>query len=133
MKIAVVGATGLVGGVMLKVLAERGFAGNEIVAAASPKSVGKRIPFADRELTVVSVDDAIAMRPDFAIFSAGAAASRQYAPLFAAARARAPPMLPVPMNPIIGICAASPFFFPYYMAAGNLSIPERLLRGRFVV
>lgn len=85
MKIAVVGATGLVGGVMLKVLAERGFAGNEIVAAASPKSVGKRIPFADRELTVVSVDDAIAMRPDFAIFSAGAAASRQYAPLFAAA------------------------------------------------
>ncbi|MBO7490553.1 MAG: aspartate-semialdehyde dehydrogenase [Bacteroidales bacterium] len=85
MKIAVVGATGLVGGVMLRVLEERGFADNEVIAAASPKSVGKQIPFADRELTVVSVDDAIAMRPDFAIFSAGAAASRQYAPLFAAA------------------------------------------------
>lgn len=85
MKIAVVGATGLVGGVMLKVLEERGFANEEIIAAASPKSIGKRIPFADRELSVVSVDDAIAMKPDFAIFSAGAAASRQYAPLFAAA------------------------------------------------
>ncbi len=85
MKIAVVGATGLVGSVMLRVLEERGFAGNEIIAAASFRSVGRRIAFAGRELTVVSVDDAIAMRPDFAIFSAGAAASRQYAPLFAAA------------------------------------------------
>lgn len=85
MKIAVVGATGLVGSVMLRVLEERGFAENEIIAAASFRSVGRRIPFAGRELTVVSVDDAIAMRPDFAIFSAGAAASRQYAPLFAAA------------------------------------------------
>ena len=85
MKIAVVGATGLVGSVMLRVLEERGFADNEIIAAASFRSVGKRIAFARRELTVVSVDDAIAMRPDFAIFSAGAAASRQYAPLFAAA------------------------------------------------
>ena len=73
------------GGVMLKVLEERGFADNEIIAAASVKSVGKQIPFAGRKLMVVSVDDAIAMRPDFAIFSAGAAASRQYAPLFAAA------------------------------------------------
>lgn len=85
MKIAVVGATGLVGGVMLKVLEERGFADNEIIAAASPKSIGKQISFAERKLTVVSVEDAIAMKPDFAIFSAGAAASRQYAPLFAAA------------------------------------------------
>ena len=85
MKIAVVGATGLVGGVMMKVLEERGFADNEIIAAASPKSVGRQIRFADRYLTVVGVDDAIAMKPDFAIFSAGAAASRQYAPLFAAA------------------------------------------------
>ena len=84
MKIAVVGATGLVGGVMLKVLEERGFANNEIIAAASPKSIGKNIAFAGRQLTVVGVDDAIAMAPDFAIFSAGAAASRQYAPLFAA-------------------------------------------------
>ena len=85
MKIAVVGATGLVGGVMLKVLEEQGFANDEIIAAASPKSVGRQITFAGRTLTVVSVDEAIAMKPVFAIFSAGAAASRQYAPLFAAA------------------------------------------------
>ncbi|MBR3528846.1 MAG: aspartate-semialdehyde dehydrogenase [Bacteroidales bacterium] len=84
MKIAVVGATGLVGGVMLKVLEERHLGDNEIIAAASPKSVGKQITFAGRTLTVVSVDEAIAMHPDYAIFSAGAAASRQYAPLFAA-------------------------------------------------
>lgn len=85
MKIAVVGATGLVGREMLTVLEERGFGKEEIIAAAAPKSVGKRIAFAGRELTVVSVDDAIAARPRYAIFSAGAAASRQYAPLFAAA------------------------------------------------
>ncbi len=83
MKIAVVGATGLVGREMLTVLAERGFGGEEVLAAASPKSVGKKIAFAGRELTVVSVEDAIAAAPRYAIFSAGAAASRQYAPLFA--------------------------------------------------
>ena len=83
MKIAVVGATGLVGSVMLQVLQERGFANEEIIAAASPKSVGKRIPFAGRELTVVSVDDAIAQHPQYAVFSAGASTSRQYAPRFA--------------------------------------------------
>ncbi len=84
MKIAVVGATGLVGREMLTVLAERGFGKEEIIAAASPKSVGKTIEFADRLLTVVSVEEAIAAIPDYAIFSAGASASRQYAPLFAA-------------------------------------------------
>ncbi|MBQ6956053.1 MAG: aspartate-semialdehyde dehydrogenase [Bacteroidales bacterium] len=85
MKIAVIGATGLVGSIMLQVLEERGFADAEVIAAASARSLGKRVAFADRELNVVSVDDAISMKPDFAIFSAGAAASRQYAPLFAAA------------------------------------------------
>ena len=84
MKIAVVGATGLVGREMLTVLAERGFGKEEIIAAASPKSVGKTIEFADRQLSVVSVEEAIAAIPDYAIFSAGASASRQYAPLFAA-------------------------------------------------
>lgn len=84
MKIAVIGATGLVGREMLTVLAERGFANEEIIAAASPKSVGKEIDFAERKLRVMSVDDAIAAQPRYAIFSAGAAASRQYAPLFAA-------------------------------------------------
>ena len=85
MKIAVVGATGLVGREMLTVLAERGFSQEEIIAVASPKSIGKEIDFAGRRLTVVSVEEAIAACPRYAIFSAGAAASRQYAPLFAAA------------------------------------------------
>ena len=73
MKIAVVGATGLVGGVMLKVLEERGFANEEILVAASEKSVGRKIEFAGRELTVQRVEDVIAQKPRFAIFSAGAA------------------------------------------------------------
>ena len=82
MKIAVVGATGLVGREMLTVLEERGFGKEEVIAAASPKSVGKEIEFAGRKLTVCSVDDAIAARPQYAIFSAGASASREYAPKF---------------------------------------------------
>ncbi|MCH3923834.1 MAG: aspartate-semialdehyde dehydrogenase [Bacteroidales bacterium] len=82
MKIAVVGATGLVGSVMLKVLNERGFANQEIIVAASSKSVGKQIPFADRLLTVVSVEQAINSNCDYAIFSAGSGVSKQYAPMF---------------------------------------------------
>lgn len=85
MKIAIVGATGLVGGVMLKVLEERGFVNDEIIAAASIRSLGKKVAFGGRNITVVTVNEAISMKPDYAIFSAGAAASRQYAPLFAAA------------------------------------------------
>ena len=84
MKIALVGATGLVGGVMRKVLVERGFDSCEFIPAASSKSVGKKVLFGDREVTVVSVEDAIAQKPDFAIFSAGSAASLEYAPKFAA-------------------------------------------------
>ena len=84
MKIAVVGATGLVGSMMLQVLQERGFANEEILAAASPKSIGKHIEFAGRQLTVMSVEDAIAQHPQYAVFSAGASTSRQYAPMFAA-------------------------------------------------
>ncbi|MBQ0113891.1 MAG: aspartate-semialdehyde dehydrogenase [Bacteroidales bacterium] len=83
MKIAVVGATGLVGSVMLKVLQERGFSNETIIPAASQKSVGKKIQFASRELTVVSVEDAINENCDYAIFSAGSKVSKQYAPLFA--------------------------------------------------
>lgn len=84
MKIALVGATGLVGGVMRKVLVERGFADCEFIPAASSKSVGKKVMFGDREVAVVSVEDAIAQKPDFAIFSAGSSASLEYAPKFAA-------------------------------------------------
>ena len=83
MKIALVGATGLVGSVMLKVLEERGFGDCELIPAASARSVGKEITFAGRQLKVVSVEDAIAQRPQFAIFSAGGAASLLYAPQFA--------------------------------------------------
>jgi len=85
MKIAVVGATGLVGGVMLEELAQRGFAHHDIIPAASPKSIGRQIDFAGRKLTVVSPEEAIAQKPQFALFSAGASTSRHYAPLFAQA------------------------------------------------
>lgn len=83
MKIALVGATGLVGGVMRKVLEERGFGDCEFIPAASAKSVGKTVTFAGKECKIVSMDDAIAAVPDFAIFSAGSGPSLQYAPLFA--------------------------------------------------
>ncbi|MBP3763296.1 MAG: aspartate-semialdehyde dehydrogenase [Bacteroidales bacterium] len=85
MKIAVIGATGLVGREMLAVLAERGYGNHEVLAAASARSAGSRLPFAGRELEVTTVEDALAQRPQFAIFSAGAEASRQYAPQFAMA------------------------------------------------
>ena len=88
MKIAVVGATGLVGGEMMTVLAERGFGSEEVLAAASPKSEGREVDFAGRKLRVQRVEEVIAARPDYAIFSAGAAASREYAPQFAAAGTR---------------------------------------------
>ncbi len=83
MKIAVVGATGLVGSKMLQVLDEQRVPIDELIVAASERSVGKEIVFQGKTHKVVSVDEAIAARPDIAIFSAGAAASRQYAPRFA--------------------------------------------------
>lgn len=83
MKIALIGATGLVGSVMLKVLEERGFGDCELLPAASAKSVGKKIVFAGREVSVVSVEQAISEKPALAIFSAGSGASLQYAPKFA--------------------------------------------------
>lgn len=83
MNIAVVGATGLVGTKMLQVIGEQGIKADNIIAAASSHSVGKEVVFCGKKIKVTSVDDAIAARPDIAIFSAGADASRQYAPLFA--------------------------------------------------
>lgn len=83
MKIAVIGATGLVGQEMLTVMSLRDFKEAEVVVAASPRSVGKPCPYGEKLLRVVSVEDAIADRPDYALFSAGAAVSRQYAPRFA--------------------------------------------------
>jgi aspartate-semialdehyde dehydrogenase len=85
MKIAVVGATGLVGGEMLKVLAESSLHNSEVIAVASEKSVGQKVRYKNQELTVVSTSDAIAMRPQIAIFSAGGSLSLALAPMFAEA------------------------------------------------
>jgi len=84
MKIAVVGATGLVGTEVLKVLAERQFPLTELLPVASAKSVGQPVEFLGRQYPVVSMDDAIAARPDIAIFSAGGSVSKEHAPRFAA-------------------------------------------------
>ncbi|WP_316817737.1 aspartate-semialdehyde dehydrogenase [Pedobacter nyackensis] len=83
MKIAVVGATGLVGTVMLKVLEERNFPLTELIPVASEKSVGKEISFKGKKYAVVSMDTAISMRPDIALFSAGGSTSLAEAPRFA--------------------------------------------------
>jgi aspartate-semialdehyde dehydrogenase len=83
MKIAVVGATGLVGSMMLKVLEERNFPLTELIPVASERSVGKEIEYKDKKYKVVSMDDAIAMRPDIALFSAGGTTSLKEAPRFA--------------------------------------------------
>jgi len=83
MKVAVVGATGMVGRTMMKVLEERNFPVSEILPAASEKSVGKEVLFKGKPVRVVSVMEAVEARPDFAIFSAGASTSKEWAPLFA--------------------------------------------------
>ncbi len=85
MKVAVVGATGLVGGEILKVLAERNFPVTEIIPVASERSIGKKISFKDKEYTVVGYDEAIALKPNVAIFSAGGSTSLAVAPKFAEA------------------------------------------------
>ena len=84
MKVAVIGATGLVGQKMLQVLAEQNLPIDEIIVAASEKSVGKKILYKDKELTLISVDQAVEEKPNIAIFSAGAEVSLQYAKKFAA-------------------------------------------------
>ena len=85
MKVAVVGATGLVGGEILKVLAERNFPVTELIPVASARSVGKQVEFKGKQYTVVGFEDAIKMKPAVAIFSAGGSTSLETAPLFAAA------------------------------------------------
>lgn len=83
MKIAVVGATGLVGSKMLQVLAERHFPVTELLPVASEKSIGKEIEFEGKKFKVVSAEDAIAQKPAIAIFSAGGNTSLELAPKFA--------------------------------------------------
>jgi aspartate-semialdehyde dehydrogenase len=85
MKVAVVGATGLVGTKMLEVLAERNFPVDEIIPVASEKSVGKQVFFKGKPYSVVSMTDAILARPTVAIFSAGGSTSLEWAPKFAEA------------------------------------------------
>ena len=88
MKVAVVGATGLVGTKMLQVLAERNFPVTELLPVASEKSVGKLISFKGKDFKVVSMADAIAAKPAVAIFSAGGGTSLEWAPKFAEAGIR---------------------------------------------
>jgi len=85
MKVAVVGATGMVGEVMLKVLAERNFPITELIPVASERSVGKEIEFKGKQYKVVSLEDAVAMKPQIALFSAGGDTSKEWAPKFAEA------------------------------------------------
>ena len=83
MKIAVVGVTGLVGTVMLKVLEEFGYDNIELLPVASARSVGKTITYFGKNYSIISIEDAIAKHPEIAIFSAGGAISLEYAPKFA--------------------------------------------------
>ena len=83
MKVAVVGATGLVGSKMLQVLEERNFPVTELIPVASERSVGSKVVFKGKECTVVSADTAIAMKPAIALFSAGGSISLELAPKFA--------------------------------------------------
>ena len=85
MKVAVVGATGLVGTKMLQVLAERNFPVTELIAVASEKSIGKQIEFKGNRYSIVSIQDAIDAKPGIAIFSAGGGTSLEWAPKFASA------------------------------------------------
>jgi aspartate-semialdehyde dehydrogenase len=85
MKVAVVGATGMVGEVMLKVLAERNFPVTELLLVASERSVGKKLTYKNKEYTVIGLADAVAAKPQIAIFSAGGDTSLEWAPKFAEA------------------------------------------------
>jgi len=85
MKVAVVGATGMVGEVMLKVLAERNFPITELLLVASERSVGKKLSYKGKEHTIIGLAEAVAARPDIAIFSAGGDTSLEWAPKFAEA------------------------------------------------
>ena len=85
MKVAVVGATGLVGSKMIEVLQERAFPVTELIPAASERSVGRKIEAFGKQWTVVSLEEAVAAKPAVAIFSAGGAVSGEWAPRFAEA------------------------------------------------
>tara|TARA_Y100000739_G_scaffold156194_1_gene134903 strand:+ start:174 stop:1169 length:996 start_codon:yes stop_codon:yes gene_type:complete len=83
MKVAVIGATGVVGTVMLNLLDKRKFPVTEIIPVASERSVGNKIEFQGKEYSIVSLTEAVAMKPDIALFSAGGSTSQEWAPKFA--------------------------------------------------
>ncbi|GIJ93167.1 aspartate-semialdehyde dehydrogenase [Capnocytophaga stomatis] len=83
MRVAVVGVTGMVGNVMLEVLKERNFPVTELIPVASEKSVGQKITFQGKEYTVVGLQQAVSLKPDIALFSAGGSVSLEWAPKFA--------------------------------------------------
>jgi aspartate-semialdehyde dehydrogenase len=83
MKVAVVGATGMVGEVMLQVLAERNFPITELLLVASERSVGKQLEYKGKKYTIIGLQDAVNARPDIALFSAGGTTSELWAPKFA--------------------------------------------------
>lgn len=83
MKVAVVGATGMVGGVMMEVLREQNFPVTELIPVASERSVGKEIEYNGRSYSVVGLETAVSMKPDLALFSAGGGTSLEWAPKFA--------------------------------------------------
>ena len=85
LRVAIIGATGLVGRTMLRTMEERGFPIDELIAVASERSVGKKIPFNSGEVEIVGIDDVIAAKPDIALFSAGGETSLEWAPKFASA------------------------------------------------
>lgn len=84
MKVAVVGATGMVGKIMLQILEERNFPVTELIPVASERSVGNTIDFKGEKVAIVSIDDAVDAKCDIALFSAGGSISLEYAPKFAA-------------------------------------------------
>ncbi|MCB0699297.1 MAG: aspartate-semialdehyde dehydrogenase [Chitinophagales bacterium] len=88
MRVAVVGATGLVGSTMLRILEERNFPVTELIPVASKRSVGKKVSYEGKEWSVVTADTAIEMKPALAIFSAGGSISLELAPKFAEAGCR---------------------------------------------
>lgn len=83
MKVAVVGATGLVGKTMMRILEERKFPVSEFIPVATANSAGKKVMFSGREYTVITCEEAVALKPDIALFSAGGSTSLEWAPRFA--------------------------------------------------
>ena len=83
MKVAVIGSTGVVGNVMLSLLESRNFPLSDLIPVASERSIGKKILFKEKYFNIVSIEDAIKMKPDIALFSAGGSTSLEWAPKFA--------------------------------------------------